>query len=455
MSGVVAIFTIISGNLASASQRFFSFELGRNDNSELRSLFMLTKGIYLLLGICIIIFGELIVNLFIEEVFNYPESKKQIVNYIFRCSIYSLAIRVNIIPNYSILIAKERFIQYVSILTLDSIMSLLIAIMLVYSDRPIYDYSLGLVLSSVIVLILSSIITFSLFGYSSFWISFNQVQLKKLFSYTSWSIIGSLAAVMKTQGLSLILFNFFGPLISSSHALTMRVNSAYENFGDSVLTAAKPRLVKLYARKDSSQMINTLVKSMLLLIFPLLAVLMVAVFKTNFLLQIWLTEVPVNLVIFVRFTLIATFIEFTTRPLVALIQATGKIRFYSLIMALVQLIFIAIVYILFVNEADVLVAYILMLLFALVSINARLLVANRILEFNIWEVYRPLIIPVLQVILVNAIIYLILGFIVTSPLLSLVLMICAFLGTSIYLGIPKSYRIELYAKFHESIVRRR
>ena len=49
VAGVVTMFSFLSGAMASASQRYFSFDLGKKDLNHLKITFNITFEIYLLL----------------------------------------------------------------------------------------------------------------------------------------------------------------------------------------------------------------------------------------------------------------------------------------------------------------------------------------------------------------------------------------------------------------------
>lgn len=51
VGGIVTMFSFIGGSLASGSQRFFAFEIGRKDQSRLKNIFDTTVSIYIILAI--------------------------------------------------------------------------------------------------------------------------------------------------------------------------------------------------------------------------------------------------------------------------------------------------------------------------------------------------------------------------------------------------------------------
>jgi O-antigen/teichoic acid export membrane protein len=60
VAGVVAMFGFLSGSMATASPRYFAFEIGRKDFEQLKRLFSLNLTIYVLISLLVIILAELL-----------------------------------------------------------------------------------------------------------------------------------------------------------------------------------------------------------------------------------------------------------------------------------------------------------------------------------------------------------------------------------------------------------
>ena len=56
VGGVVVMFSFLSNTMASASQRFFAFDIGRNDMPQLKRTFSMTVVIYAIIGLIILLF---------------------------------------------------------------------------------------------------------------------------------------------------------------------------------------------------------------------------------------------------------------------------------------------------------------------------------------------------------------------------------------------------------------
>ena len=73
IGGVVAMFAILNGSLTAASQRFLTFEMGKQD-SDVPKIFSATVTIHLLLAIAILIIAEFSGVWFINNRMNIPNN---------------------------------------------------------------------------------------------------------------------------------------------------------------------------------------------------------------------------------------------------------------------------------------------------------------------------------------------------------------------------------------------
>jgi len=58
VGGFVTMFGFLNSAMATATQRFLAFEIGRNDRTELRNVFSMSVNIHILISIVILFFAE-------------------------------------------------------------------------------------------------------------------------------------------------------------------------------------------------------------------------------------------------------------------------------------------------------------------------------------------------------------------------------------------------------------
>jgi O-antigen/teichoic acid export membrane protein len=58
VAGVVTMFSFLSGAMATASQRYFSFDLGKKDYEQLKKTFSVSFTIYVLIALVVVLLAE-------------------------------------------------------------------------------------------------------------------------------------------------------------------------------------------------------------------------------------------------------------------------------------------------------------------------------------------------------------------------------------------------------------
>lgn len=93
VGGVVTLFSFLNGTLATATQRFFSFAIGKGDSQELNKLFSITITIHFILAFIILIIAEIIGYYMLNYKLNIPEERLYAANWVFQCSVVSFSLR--------------------------------------------------------------------------------------------------------------------------------------------------------------------------------------------------------------------------------------------------------------------------------------------------------------------------------------------------------------------------
>ena len=83
VAGVVTMFSFLSGAMATASQRYFSFDLGKGDTENLKRTFSLTVTIYIILALIVVILAETVGLWFVLNKLSVPQEKVEAARWIY------------------------------------------------------------------------------------------------------------------------------------------------------------------------------------------------------------------------------------------------------------------------------------------------------------------------------------------------------------------------------------
>ncbi len=107
VGGVVLSMSFISSVLSSASQRYFSFELGRHNNQALNKIFGTLFITYIGLSAIIIVVSLTIGEWFVLNKMSYSEVQTTTVQWVFLFSVASFVISMIMTPFQALVISYE------------------------------------------------------------------------------------------------------------------------------------------------------------------------------------------------------------------------------------------------------------------------------------------------------------------------------------------------------------
>ena len=253
---IVVLFSFLSNAMTGASQRFFSYELGKkNSSSILKQTFSVSLVSHILVAILIIILCESIGLWYFKNKLVIPENRYYAAYIVYQLSVITFVFSVVRIPFNASIISHEEmdFFAYLSIIEVG--LKLLVAYLLQESN---YD---KLILYAFMMLVVTFLCTAAYVVYSlirfdecSLKVSWNFSIFRHMMSYTGWSFCVNMANVTSQQGGNIILNNFFGVLLNAAYSLASQVSGVIYSFVASFQMAFRPQIVKLYASGQYSDL---------------------------------------------------------------------------------------------------------------------------------------------------------------------------------------------------------
>ena len=164
-------------------------------------------------------------------------------------------------------------------------------------------------------------------------------------SFTSWYLLGGVAMVGSRQGVNILLNIFFNVAVNAAVGIANQVKNAIYGFVTSFQTAFNPQIVKLYASNERASLLQLIYRSTKFSFFLMFILSFPVILCSESLLSVWLVDVPQYAVIFTQLTIIATMFDAVSAPLWTVIGATGKVKYYQIIVSLIILVDIPLAYI--------------------------------------------------------------------------------------------------------------
>lgn len=385
VGGIVSLMGFLNTVMMSTTYRYIAVEMGKGNYAGINQVFNISLIIHFFIAVLLILLAETIGRFYIINYLNLPDGNVADALFVFRFSIWGAFFSIISIPYQGLITAQERFSVRASIEVLRSL-SRLAAVLLVvyYLGNQLRLYS---VLMMVVMIIPATL--FFLYCYKKYGslIKWNFVKrwskYKEMISYSGWILLGAGASVGKVQGSALIINSFFGTVLNASFGVATQVNNLISMFSKNISQAAIPQITKSYSSGNtnrSTELVLLISKySFFLMLLPALPILL----EIDFILQLWLKDVPEYTSVFVKLMIIYALIETMSSGLSSVIQASGKIKWFMILYSTISLLSLPIAYFLFTLGLPpyfITIVYILTLILASLS---DLILLKKILSFNV------------------------------------------------------------------------
>lgn len=332
VAGLVAMVGFFNAAMSSATQRYLSFDLGSGDRDRVQTTFSATLTIHLGIGVLVLLLAETLGLWYVNNILIFPENRLRAVNIVYQFSIATFILNIIQVPYNALIIAHERMSVYAYVSILEALMKLGIVFLLVYfGDDKLITYAVLTFLVALITRLVYQIYCRKNFKESRYRFVYDPPFYKELIGFTGWNLFGNVAVVVKSQGINLLLNAFFGAFINATYALTLQVQATITMFVQNFQLAVNPQIIKSYSQGILQKTHSLIFMSSKLSYFLMLLLVCPLFLNTNLILKIWLGVPPDRMVIFVQLVLLNVLIDSISGPLMTGVQATGKIKWYQII----------------------------------------------------------------------------------------------------------------------------
>ena len=330
VAGTVTMLGFLSGAMATASQRYFAYDIGKNDMEHLKTSFSVMLQIYLLLSLVIILLAETAGLWLVNHRLVIPPVRMAAANWVFQCAVLSFTLTLITAPYMANIIAHERMSVYAYVSIMEALLKL--GAVLLLRALPCDK----LVLYGVLLCAVSAVNTALYRAYCRR--NFPECRLRlikdrelfrEMAGYGGWNLFGSTVGIAKNQMINILLNMRFGAVVNAARGVAGQVNSAVVTFSGNFSTALRPQIIKTYAAGKSEETAVLVLRGCKLTFFLMYVLALPLCLEADFVLGIWLKNPPELAASFARLALIDAVIDSISYPLMTLAQATGRIRLYQ------------------------------------------------------------------------------------------------------------------------------
>ena len=391
VGGLVTMFAFLNNAMVASSQRFISFELGTGNQEQLKKIFSISVTVHLLLAIIIMFLAETIGLWFLNVKLNIPPERVIAANWVYQCSIIAFIINIVSVPYNACIVAHEHMKIYGYLGIIEVTMKLVIVFMLlIIPFDKLITYSILIVCVSVTMRLLYGIYCRRNFSECRYRYVSDHHLMRDMFSFAGWSFIGNLGFSVRDQGLNIIVNLFFNVAVNAAKGIANQIGGVINGFSQNFQMALNPQITKRYAAGQTQSMINLVFSGCKYSALLMMFIIIPFFFASKQILELWLGDIAPYTVGFMQLILIMILIDSMVGPITTALQATGRIKWFQIIISTIMLANIPIAWIWLKLDKNPYVVLFVSITTSLLALVARLILLHNEVRFS----YRAFILKV-------------------------------------------------------------
>lgn len=425
VAGLIAMLNVISTAMHTTTRRYINVEMGKK-NGNLNKIFNISLLLHIGFGLFIFFLAETIGLYYIYNYLNIEPGKLNDALFVFQISTIISVIGLMNVPYQGLLSAYEKF-AYIAII--DFITTLfkipLVIGLIYYQGNSLRFYAIGMCLISLI-----SFLAYTYTCYKQYKPIVSLKFYKERFLYkdilifNNYTALGAFAYIGRSQGATMLINYFFGTIVNGAFAIAYQIEYYVIMLVNNLSTASEPQITQSYSSGNIERTFSLAEKVskysiiiMLIIIFPLNI-------ELEFILSLWLGQIPDNCIVLCKWILASLFIRSLAAGISPVIQATGQVKWFQIISSSLLIMGIPISFILLYYGFPAETVIITFLILDLCSKISNFVLLNKIIKFDIIHFIQVVYIPIIHILIALSVFMIVINFISYTHWLSHIFVGC-------------------------------
>ena len=330
IAGFVVLFSILNNSMVLATQRFLTFEIGRGNSLQVMNTFNMSITAHIGIAVILLFLCETVGLWYVHNQLVIPEGRESAAYIVYQISLLGLVFSIVRSPYNSLIISYEKMSFFAVISILEAVLKLVIvfALTIFVVDKLILYAALLCGIEFLLFIIYWLYCKSNYKTRYRFYI--DRPYFKKLISFLGWTVMGGLATMGTQQAGNLIVNSFYGVVVNAAFGVAYQVNGALNQFVNNFQMAFRPQIVKLYSQEKYDEFYLLMNRAAIVSYYLLFLISFPLLTNMDFVLGIWLKEVPTFSAGLCRILIVIGYIDALQAPLWMGITATGNIRAYQI-----------------------------------------------------------------------------------------------------------------------------
>lgn len=412
ISSFVTLLTFFNVAMTASSQRFMSYAQGKSNLKEQLSIFNISVILHVIIGIILILLLESVAPLLFDTLFNIDQNRIDTAKNIYHFAVLSTLFMIISVPYDAVINAHENMLFVAVLGIFEALFKLVIALLIVEfpGDKLIFFAFAMLIISMV------SFTIKGMFCHKKYpEVKLNPIKyydrnlLKKMFSFTSYSALGSSSSMISNYGQGIVLNMFYGTIVNAAQGIGGQITGQLSAFAATMMKALNPLIAKSEGAGDRKLMLQATFSGAKFSFFLLILFYIPFLFEISVILDFWLKDVPQYAIVFTSLMLLRNLVEQLFLALNSAIAAIGNIKYFQIFSSVLTLLPLVISYILFKIGFEPFWLYVVYLLYAIAHGGVVLYFAKKEAEMSLKnyfiEVIYPTITSMIIIIIFTALVY--------------------------------------------------
>lgn len=451
VGGVIAMLNVLTSSLQSTSMRYLSHGLANNNNIEAATkIFNSSLILHISLALFLVVVLEIGGLIMFEYFLNIPETRVFSAKIIYQFMVFTTFIDVISVPYDAIMNAHENLLFLSSVTIAGHILILTLSIVLMYLDGDLLIiYGLVIMLIHLGQRIVKQVYTKC--KYKECVINFHKfvdkTTIRSMLSFTGWEFFSSFSAMCSEQLRSIFVNMFFGVRLNASEGIAKQVNGHVNQLSTGITSAITPQMNKSAGSGDRDRLIQLTFSGVKYTTFMFSLIAVPICLESNFILKIWLGDVPEYAPLFVIFCITICFISKLTWQIGNAIRAIGDIKWYRIVSGSVSICSMFFVYLVLKLGYGPSSIYVTQIVFCIIGGVITICFGKKIVKIRPMEYVSETILPIFGSLFLALVISLPLRFLMEEGWLRLVFVLMGFISVfslSFYLIAMRSREREFF-----------
>lgn len=339
VGAIIGFITFLNSTMVSSNARFFAVAIGESKRGSSQEKDLLCKwfntalSVHSILPVALVIAGYPVGVYFIRHVLSIPAESIESCIWVFRFSLLAILTTMVTVPFNALYTAK----QFIFVRNLFGILQTLAwaaeGWWLLHYDGN------RLIAHAAVLMVLITVLNAAIAGLAmhafpeckikrAYW--FDRARLKELFSFSAFSMLGSLGSLFSNSGVSMVVNVFFGPTMNAAMGVGVQISAKVSMLAAAINSAVSPEVAMRVGKHDMDRAGRLGVRVCFYSVALPLVVLMPIILYIEEILILWLKSPPEYAAEITVILLVASMILNQTCGFRMLIDAMGRVKAYQL-----------------------------------------------------------------------------------------------------------------------------